>query len=61
MWIILGFSVQGFNKLQVYNTSQAKNLLKMGSKNRHTGETRQNTNSSRSHAVFTVYCHKRDW
>uniref|UniRef100_A0A6P7GHI0 Kinesin-like protein KIF3A n=1 Tax=Diabrotica virgifera virgifera TaxID=50390 RepID=A0A6P7GHI0_DIAVI len=35
----------------------------MGNKNRHTRGTNQNSQSSRSHAIFTIYCntkHKKD-
>ncbi|XP_044252573.1 kinesin-like protein Nod [Tribolium madens] len=56
---VKGFTVQGFKKLKVNNTFEALEQLKYGSRNRHTGETKQNLNSSRSHAIFSIYYHSR--
>ncbi|KAJ8915834.1 hypothetical protein NQ315_004647 [Exocentrus adspersus] len=56
---VKGFRVQGFNQEKVFNCYEAKHFLKIGNKNRHTSETKQNSNSSRSHAVFTIYCNIR--
>jgi DNA uptake protein ComE-like DNA-binding protein len=57
---IKGFSVCGFDKVRVHNTFEALLHLKNGGRNRHTGETKQNLSSSRSHAIFTIYCHLRN-
>lgn len=38
----------------VQNLSEAHHWLNVGSKLRHTGSTTLNSNSSRSHAVFTI-------
>ncbi|KAJ8948815.1 hypothetical protein NQ318_013467 [Aromia moschata] len=54
--IVKGFKVHGFKQVNVFNCHEAKHLLKIGNKNRHTTGTKQNANSSRSHAIFTIYC-----
>ncbi|EFA00906.2 kinesin-like protein Nod [Tribolium castaneum] len=56
---VKGFTVQGFKKLKVNNTFEALEQLKYGSKNRHTSGTKQNLNSSRSHAIFSIYYQSR--
>lgn len=53
--VVSGFMVQGLSTKSVKNATEAKQLLEEGNKNRHIGETKQNSGSSRSHAVFTVY------
>lgn len=50
----LGFRVEGLSKQKVFNIYEAKHFLEMGGKNRHTGETKQNLFSSRSHAIFSI-------
>lgn len=47
--------VQGLSTKSIENATEAKQLLEEGNKNRHVGETKQNSGSSRSHAVFTVH------
>lgn len=47
--------MHGLSTKNVKNSSDAKQLLEEGNKNRHIGETKQNSGSSRSHAVFTVH------
>lgn len=51
---IKGFRVEGLSKQKVFNIYEAKHFLEMGGKNRHTGETKQNLFSSRSHAIFSI-------
>ncbi|CAG9816249.1 unnamed protein product [Phaedon cochleariae] len=53
---VKGLKAQGFCQERVYNSQEAKHFLKIGNKNRHTAETKQNAKSSRSHAIFTIYC-----
>ncbi|KAB0792094.1 hypothetical protein PPYR_14055 [Photinus pyralis] len=53
---VKGFKVDGLETIQVHNQKEAAQLLAVGSLNRHTGETKQNRFSSRSHAVFTLTC-----
>ncbi|KAJ8927723.1 hypothetical protein NQ314_019784 [Rhamnusium bicolor] len=57
--IVKGFKVQGFNEEKIFNCHEAKRFLEMGNRNRHTAGTKQNSNSSRSHAIFTIYCNVR--
>ncbi|KAK5640171.1 hypothetical protein RI129_010982 [Pyrocoelia pectoralis] len=54
--LVKGFKVDGLETIHVHNQSEAAQLLAMGSLNRHTGETKQNRYSSRSHAIFTLTC-----
>ncbi|XP_044767165.1 kinesin-like protein Nod [Coccinella septempunctata] len=49
-----GFRVEGLSKQKVFNIYEAKSFLKLGGKKRHTGETKQNMFSSRSHAIFSI-------
>ncbi|KAF5276995.1 hypothetical protein FQR65_LT16074 [Abscondita terminalis] len=53
---VKGFKVEGLTQVQVLNAKDAQYFLNIGSINRHVGETKLNTNSSRSHAIFTIYC-----
>ncbi|KAJ3662201.1 hypothetical protein Zmor_006557 [Zophobas morio] len=53
---IKGFTVQGFTKVMVHNMNEALRYLQGGSRQRHIGGTKQNTNSSRSHAIFSIHC-----
>ncbi|KAJ8977669.1 hypothetical protein NQ317_010408 [Molorchus minor] len=55
--IIKGF--KDFKQEVVLSRHDANKLLEMGNKNRHTAGTKQNSSSSRSHAVFTIYCKVR--
>ncbi|XP_017773980.1 PREDICTED: kinesin-like protein Klp61F [Nicrophorus vespilloides] len=54
---VKGFNVVGLSKNKVDTLNDALILLSQGCKNRHTGDTRQNSNSSRSHAIFSIFCH----
>ncbi|CAG9761835.1 unnamed protein product [Ceutorhynchus assimilis] len=51
---VSGFTAPNLIKKCVINVTEANNLLEWGNKNRHVGQTKQNSNSSRSHAIFTV-------
>ncbi|XP_066147878.1 uncharacterized protein [Euwallacea fornicatus] len=57
---VCGFIIQGLSVKHVASVVEAKELLELGNKNRHIGETKQNANSSRSHAIFTVYFSLKD-
>lgn len=57
---LAGFKVCGLSRKKVFSVCDANHFLRVGNKKRHTGETKQNLNSSRSHAIFTIYCVKRD-
>ncbi|CAH1113305.1 unnamed protein product [Psylliodes chrysocephalus] len=57
---VKGLKAQGFSQEKVFNSYEAKHFLKMGNKNRHTAGTNQNLQSSRSHAVFTIYCNVKN-
>nr|CAI5835754.1 unnamed protein product [Callosobruchus analis] len=54
--LVKGLNVEGFRREKVFNLGEATHFLDMGNKNRHTAGTRQNAQSSRSHAIFTIYC-----
>jgi hypothetical protein len=53
------FSVQSLKRIKVTKCKEALHQLEFGSTNRHTRATTLNAHSSRSHAVFTIYCHQR--
>jgi kinesin family protein 3/17 len=50
-----GIFVKDLNYIIVKNSAELENALTIGHKNRHTGETAMNQESSRSHCIFTVY------
>ncbi|XP_076264255.1 uncharacterized protein LOC143198738 [Rhynchophorus ferrugineus] len=52
---VSGFMVQDMVLKHADDVNTALNLLELGNKNRHIAETKQNINSSRSHAIFTVH------
>ncbi|KAG5898069.1 hypothetical protein JTB14_001775 [Gonioctena quinquepunctata] len=56
---VKGLKAQGFCQERVYNSYDARHFLNIGNKNRHTAGTKQNAQSSRSHAIFTIYCKVR--
>ncbi|XP_018567710.1 kinesin-like protein Nod [Anoplophora glabripennis] len=56
---IKGFRVEGLRQEKIFNCQEAKHFLRMGNRNRHSCETKQNSNSSRSHAIFTIYSNVR--
>ncbi len=47
--------VDGLLKVPMTSLEEALDLVKKGSRNRHVGSTNMNTESSRSHAVFSIY------
>ena len=47
--------VDNLSKIKISNANEALNLLLKGSKNRHVAPTNMNKESSRSHAVFSIY------
>lgn len=53
---VKGLKALGCSKEKVFNTHEARHFLNNGGKNRHIGDTKQNSQSSRSHAIFTIYC-----
>ncbi|VEN43656.1 unnamed protein product, partial [Callosobruchus maculatus] len=54
--LVKGLNVEGFRKEKVFNLGEATHFLDLGNKNRHTAGTKLNAQSSRSHAIFTIYC-----
>lgn len=52
---VKGFRVQNMTCVNIGNSTEAYHWLNIGSKIRHTGNTALNSNSSRSHAIFTLY------
>ena len=50
-----GFFVKDLSSIEIKSAKECMNLLDFGSKNRKTGETLMNKDSSRSHSIFTVY------
>eukprot|EP00474_Spongospora_subterranea_P002065 CRZ02523.1 hypothetical protein [Spongospora subterranea] len=52
-------SVKGLKKPEVTNEEQALNLLFEGESNRSMGQHANNTSSSRSHTIFTIYLETR--
>ncbi|KAK4873339.1 hypothetical protein RN001_015368 [Aquatica leii] len=57
---VKGFKIDGLAQVKVYTPNEAQNLLNIGSKNRHVGDTKLNANSSRSHAIFTMFCNVKN-
>ncbi|GAB0094524.1 Kinesin-like protein [Sergentomyia squamirostris] len=49
------YKYQGCNKVKITSSEEAFGVLKEGNKNRHVRPTKMNANSSRSHAIFTIY------
>ncbi|KAK7026008.1 Kinesin-like protein kif17 [Halocaridina rubra] len=49
-----GVYVQGLSQHPVHNTSECEDLMDRGWKNRSTGSTLMNADSSRSHSIFTI-------
>ncbi|KAL3277393.1 hypothetical protein HHI36_012742 [Cryptolaemus montrouzieri] len=52
---VKGLRIEGLSMERVFNLYEAKHILELGGRNRHTGETKQNMYSSRSHAIFSIY------
>jgi kinesin family protein 3/17 len=42
-------------KIPITTPAEAMNYMKIGNQNRTTGETLMNSESSRSHSIFTIY------
>nr|XP_022920668.1 kinesin-like protein Nod [Onthophagus taurus] len=53
---VKGFQVPDLKRVPVYDLAEAQQLFSIASKNRRTGGTLQNSKSSRSHAIYTLYC-----
>ena len=51
---VMGPYVEGLTKLAVAGFEQIATLMEEGNNNRHTAATKMNSESSRSHAVFTI-------
>ncbi|XP_059617429.1 kinesin-like protein Nod [Phlebotomus argentipes] len=49
------YKYQGCQKERILDAQEAFEVLKEGNKNRHVRPTKMNANSSRSHAIFTIY------
>ncbi|KAK8748586.1 hypothetical protein OTU49_015872, partial [Cherax quadricarinatus] len=49
-----GVYVQGLSQHPVHNTAECEELMERGWKNRSTGATLMNADSSRSHSIFTI-------
>lgn len=47
--------VENLTKIEIINEETAKELLMMGMKNRHVASTKMNSQSSRSHLIFTIF------
>ena len=50
-----GVFIEGLNKLKISSTEEALSLVLKGTKLRHIASTGMNKESSRSHAVFSIY------
>ncbi|KAL4472345.1 hypothetical protein ABPG72_002828 [Tetrahymena utriculariae] len=50
-----GIFIKDLNKVIVKSVKEMENLMNIGNKNRSTGETAMNKDSSRSHSIFTIY------
>lgn len=50
-----GVFIDGLNISVVKSVAEMEKLMNIGNKNRSTGETLMNKDSSRSHSIFTVY------
>ena len=47
--------IQGITEAQVLNAKEAKSLILAGLKSRHVAATEMNSESSRSHLLFSIY------
>lgn len=47
--------IENLTKIEIINEETAKELLMMGMKNRHVASTKMNSQSSRSHLIFTIF------
>jgi len=53
-----GVYVEGLKEVNVKGPKEAYELLRKGAHARHTGATEMNTESSRSHSLFTIIIHR---
>ncbi len=51
--------IENLIKKEINNIKEGFNIIKTGIKNRHIGITNMNKNSSRSHAIFTLYINSK--
>ena len=51
--------IENLIKIEIKNINEGFNIIKTGIKNRHIGITNMNKNSSRSHAIFTLYINSK--
>ena len=51
--------IENLIKIEINNINEGFNIIKTGIKNRHIGITNMNKNSSRSHAIFTLYINSK--
>jgi hypothetical protein len=56
-----GVSVENLTEQTTSSWSEAMEILKLGSRNRHIGATSMNIESSRSHSVFTIYLESKSF
>jgi kinesin family protein 3/17 len=50
-----GVFIKDVKKIPITSVAEMMKYLKIGNQNRTTGETLMNTESSRSHSIFTIY------
>ncbi|WWC93278.1 hypothetical protein V866_000111 [Kwoniella sp. B9012] len=55
-----GVNIQGLEETGVRNLKEALNMLEKGVKRRQTAETKMNTESSRSHTIFSITVHVKE-
>lgn len=47
--------IENLTKVEIFNDTSAKELLMKGMENRHVASTKMNSQSSRSHLIFTIF------
>ncbi|WWC71280.1 uncharacterized protein I206_105233 [Kwoniella pini CBS 10737] len=55
-----GVNIQGLEEAGARNLKEALNILEKGVKRRQTAETKMNTESSRSHTIFSITVHVKE-
>lgn len=58
--VVQGVYAEGLNHKIISNPQDALDILYSGLEQRHTGETKANAKSSRSHSVFTIYIQSKE-